>query len=169
MFLSKLSKDEKVAFLKVARILAQSDGSFEEVEKSLLLQYAMEMYVPEVITGVSEDGQLEISTKNMDFNTLLLEIAKAGSKAIFASEDHDRGDDLQELLLEFKSEESRRIMLLELMAIVYADGEYHPAEEEIVSTILDAYDFNSHLITIYAEWAKAEIALLKQGIALIKM
>ena len=167
MFLNKLTNDEKIAYLKLARIVAMSDGAIENSEQALLRQYALEMQVSgdqgKPKQGEKSPKGAESASANL-FNTTLFAMAMGESQ-----DQDDSEKDLQKLLLQFKSEKSRKIMLLEIMGIVYANDEYHANEEEIITTILDAYDYSPHLITIYSEWAKAELALYKQGDALISL
>ncbi len=174
MFLNKLTNDEKLAYLKLARIVALSDGELEDTEQLLLEQYALEMQVPEE-PSKKKKGKKSPTKAQSDvaslFNTELLALVMGGHGLTPGGNANsaDNEQEIQDLLLQFKSEKSRKIMLLELMGIVYANDEYHANEEEIIQTILDAYDYSPHLVTIYAEWAKAELALYKQGDALISL
>jgi uncharacterized tellurite resistance protein B-like protein len=72
-------------------------------------------------------------------------------------------------LLEIESSESQKIVLLEIMALVYADNILHQSEEEVLEKMVNKFNLNSKLTSVYAEWTKAILALTKQGVSLIEL
>ncbi len=75
---------------------------------------------------------------------------------------------LEKCLETFKSEESRKIVLMELMALVYSDDNFDKKEKQIIKTIGDKFGFDNNTIFIYEQWSKAMLALYMQGEALLK-
>jgi uncharacterized tellurite resistance protein B-like protein len=72
-------------------------------------------------------------------------------------------------LLEIESSESQKIVLLEIMALVYADNILHQSEEDVLEKMVNKFNLNSKLTSVYAEWTKAILALTKQGVSLIEL
>ena len=70
-------------------------------------------------------------------------------------------------LSKIKSSQSQKIILLEIMALIYSDNILHQSEEIILQDIINKFQLDSKLIPIYAEWSKAILALSIQGEALI--
>ena len=48
MFLNRLKKKEKVAFLELAHHIARSDNDFSEAQKSIIGKYCMEMQIDDI-------------------------------------------------------------------------------------------------------------------------
>jgi uncharacterized tellurite resistance protein B-like protein len=132
MFLNRLKKKEKKAFLELAHYVARSDGDFSEDEKVIIEKYCMEM-------------QIE--------NTVF---------------DEDKFD-IYNTLSKFESESSKKIVLLELMALIYSDDFLHEGERVVLEKILEEFDLSYDLSIVYTEWAKTMLSLYKQGNALINI
>jgi len=75
---------------------------------------------------------------------------------------------LNTILSEIKSKESQKILLLEIMALIYSDG-LHEEEQKILNEIIKIYNINQSLLSVYAEWTKAILAISNQGQELIKL
>ena len=45
----------------------------------------------------------------------------------------------------------------------------HPAEKDIIDTIVDTWNLNSSLVTVYGEWSKSLLSLQIQGEALLEV
>lgn len=75
----------------------------------------------------------------------------------------EKSFDLKELLKDFSSKKSQKILLLELMILVHADDKFHFKEVELVNEIAAAFDINNATIAHYSSWGKAVTALYKQG------
>ncbi|MEA1955895.1 MAG: TerB family tellurite resistance protein [Campylobacterota bacterium] len=132
MFLNKLKKKEKKAFLELAHHVARSDSNFSENEKGLIEKYCMEM---------------QIENKKFD----------------------DEKFDIYETLGKFKSKSSKKIVVLELMALIYSDDFLHEGERVVLEKILEEFDLSYNLSIVYTEWAKTMLSLYKQGNALINI
>jgi hypothetical protein len=76
---------------------------------------------------------------------------------------------LDRVLAKIECKKSQKIVLLEVMALVYSDGLLHDAEKEIIDNMIEKYSLNQALATVYAEWAKSTLALYIQGNALIEL
>ena len=75
---------------------------------------------------------------------------------------------LDVLLSNIKSTKNQKIVLLEIMALIYSDG-LHQQEQEILNIILDKYHISSELALLYAEWTKTILSIVKQGQILIEI
>jgi len=80
----------------------------------------------------------------------------------------DTNFNLNTILEEFRSEEHIKIVLLEIMALIYSDGLHHE-EQKILNVIIDKFNINKELVVVYAEWSKAILSISNQGQALIKL
>lgn len=65
--------------------------------------------------------------------------------------------------------EFQKVILIELLAIVYTDNILHEAEKEIIDTIVDTWDINSSLVVVYGEWSRNLLSLHIQGDALLDL
>lgn len=65
--------------------------------------------------------------------------------------------------------EFQKVILIELLAIVYTDNVMHEAEKEIIDTIVDTWDINSSLVVVYGEWSRSLLSLYIQGEALLEL
>lgn len=77
--------------------------------------------------------------------------------------------DLAATLSVFTQESHKKIALLEIMALVYSDGDLHAAEEQIINQMVEHFELNPNLAIVYKEWAKSILALFIQGEALIHL
>lgn len=85
-------------------------------------------------------------------------------------EDYDPGVfDLAAVLEVFQEESHKKIALLEMMALVFSDGQLHQAEEKTLSEIVEHFGLNPNLAIVYKEWAKSILSLFIQGEALIHL
>jgi uncharacterized tellurite resistance protein B-like protein len=75
----------------------------------------------------------------------------------------------EEVLSAFESESHQKIVLLEIMALIYSDGHLHQAEEKILVEIVAFFELNPNLAIVYKEWAKSILSLFIQGEALIHL
>jgi len=132
MFLNRLIKEEKIAFLELAHHIARSDNDFSEDQKSIIAKYCMEM-------------QIE------DINY------------------HENSFDIYETLEKIQSRRSKKIVILEIMALIYADNFLHEEERKVLEKILEEFDLNYNISIVYTEWAKAMLSLYTQGNALIEL
>ena len=77
--------------------------------------------------------------------------------------------DLEQILDQFETGSHRNIVLLELMALVYADGRLAQQESLLLDRFVDHCHMNPNLSIIYKEWAKNILSLYTQGEALIHL
>ncbi len=77
--------------------------------------------------------------------------------------------ELNDTLTKFENIESQRIILLEVMALVFSDNILHPEEKKVLDTMIEVFNLNSSLIDVYAEWTKAILAITAQAQALLKL
>ena len=132
MFLNRLKKNEKVAFLELAHHIARSDGDFSEDQKDIIGKYCMEMQIEDI----------KYDEEKFDIYTTLDKV---------------------------KNSSSRKIILLEIMALIYSDNFLHEEERKVLEKVLEEFDLNYNLSIVYTEWAKTMLSLYKQGNALINL
>ena len=77
--------------------------------------------------------------------------------------------DIYDVLGKFKSDKSKKIVLLEIMVLIYADDFFHENERKVLEKMIEVFDLNYYLVIVYTEWAKAMLSLYKQGNALINI
>lgn len=80
---------------------------------------------------------------------------------------HESEFNLVKILDTFKDPEHKKLVLLEIMALVYSDEILHSAEKAILEKIAKHFNLNPSLFTVYKEWAKAALANYALGRALI--
>jgi len=132
MFLNRLNKKEKEAFLELAHYIANVDGEFSESEKGIIDKYCMEMQIDDI---------------NFDENKF----------------------DIYETLGKITNKRSRKIVVLELMALIYSDDFLHEKERKILEKILEEFDLSYNLSIVYTQWAKTMLSMYIQGNALIEL
>ena len=64
---------------------------------------------------------------------------------------------------------SRKIVLLEIMALIYADDFLHEGERKVLEKVLEEFGLNYNLSVVYTQWAKTMLNLYIQGNALIEL
>jgi uncharacterized tellurite resistance protein B-like protein len=77
--------------------------------------------------------------------------------------------DIYTTLSKFQSEKSKKIALLEILALIYADDFMHEEERVVLEKMMQEFDINPNLVVIYKEWAKSMLSLFTQGNALINL
>ncbi len=77
--------------------------------------------------------------------------------------------DIDNTLSKIKDNKSQKIVLLEVMALIYSDNYLHIEEKKVLDTIIEKFGLNKALSIVYAEWAKSILALYIQGNALIEL
>ncbi len=76
---------------------------------------------------------------------------------------------LTQILAEVESPSSQKIILLEVMALIYSDSILHEEEKKILDELIHEFGLNPSLAIVYGEWAKSILALYIQGQALIEL
>lgn len=64
---------------------------------------------------------------------------------------------------------SRKVVVLEIMALIYSDNFLHEKERLVLEKILEEFDLSYNYSIVYAEWAKTMLSLYRQGNALIDL
>ena len=77
--------------------------------------------------------------------------------------------DIYNTLGKITNKKSQKIVLLEIMALIYSDNFLHEEERKVLEKILEEFNLNYHLATVYGEWAKAILSLYIQGNALVEL
>lgn len=62
---------------------------------------------------------------------------------------------LDEILNDFKSEQSKRIVLLELMILIHIDYTFHINEMELIEKITQTFNINVEDVKDYSQWGKS--------------
>ncbi|MDQ6979040.1 MAG: hypothetical protein Q9M09_02550 [Mariprofundaceae bacterium] len=75
---------------------------------------------------------------------------------------------LNRILEEVENTESQKIILLEMMALVYADG-LQEEEQNILNVIIEKFNISESIAVVYAEWSQSILSISRQGQALIKL
>ena len=76
---------------------------------------------------------------------------------------------LDTTLSKFINSINQKIVLLEVMALVYSDNVLHEEEKKILDVMISKFSLNPILADIYAEWTKSILAITAQGQALIEL
>ena len=77
--------------------------------------------------------------------------------------------DIHDILSKVKSKRSRKVVLLEIMALIYSDDFIHEQERKVLEEILKEFDLNDSLAIVYEQWAKTMLSQYKQGSALLNL
>lgn len=77
--------------------------------------------------------------------------------------------DIERVLSVFVNDSSQKVLLLELMALVYSDEMVTYQETEIINIICKCFDINDLTMKMYAEWTKTILAIAAQGQLLLEI
>lgn len=77
--------------------------------------------------------------------------------------------DIYTTLDKIQNHRSRKIVLLEIMALIYSDDFLHEGERKVLEKVLEEFDLNYNLSVVYTQWAKTMLSLYTQGNALIEL
>lgn len=77
--------------------------------------------------------------------------------------------DIDQIIGRFQSDNHRNIVLLELTTLIYADERLAAEEQQILDKLVERFDMNPYVSTIFKEWAKSFLSLCTQGEALIHL
>ncbi|WP_228711147.1 TerB family tellurite resistance protein [Halarcobacter anaerophilus] len=82
--------------------------------------------------------------------------------------ENDEDFDIEEFSLEgtlkdFKSDKSKKIVILELMILIHADDKFDLKERELISKINDSFKLSSENLEFCSQWGKGVAALYSQG------
>ncbi|RXJ88897.1 hypothetical protein CRV01_09760 [Arcobacter sp. CECT 8983] len=71
--------------------------------------------------------------------------------------------DLYNILKDFKSLKSKKIVILELMILIHADDKFDFEERNLIFQINEIFKLSQKEIEFYSQWGKATAALYTQG------
>ena len=66
---------------------------------------------------------------------------------------------LEDILKDFKSKKSQKIVVLELMILIHIDNNFHINEKELIKKIIEKFGFNLEEVDDYSQWGKS-VAML---------
>lgn len=125
-----------------------------EAEKNAFLQLAH--HIARTDNRFSEEEELLIAKYCMEMQMDDIDFA-------------DSTFDLSTVLGTFEENSHRKIVLLEIMSLVYADGVETEEEKAVIKQMIALFGLNPNLAIVYREWAKSILALYIQGEALIHL
>jgi len=77
--------------------------------------------------------------------------------------------DIYNTLDKIQDRRSPKIVLLEIMALIYSDDFLHEEERKVLEKVLEEFGLNYNLSIVYTQWAKTMLNLYIQGNALIEL
>lgn len=75
---------------------------------------------------------------------------------------------LDEVLNDFKSLQSKKIVLLELMILIHIDNNYKIEEKDVVKKIIKSFNLENENIKEYSNWGRSVSKIHKKALRLIK-
>ncbi|MEB3329501.1 MAG: TerB family tellurite resistance protein [Candidatus Sericytochromatia bacterium] len=75
--------------------------------------------------------------------------------------------DFERAVASFELDESRRLAFLELVALMYADGQYDPAESLFLRRVQAAFGLDEQVARLHHGWARRYMQLRTDALALI--
>ena len=76
---------------------------------------------------------------------------------------------LEETLKEVTDKLAQKIMLLEIMALVYSDDILHQEEAKVIDKMVAVFGLDKNIAKLYQEWTKNILAVTKQGELLLEL
>jgi tellurite resistance protein len=70
---------------------------------------------------------------------------------------------LKDTLNDFKSDKSKKIVVLELMILIHADDKFDFEERKLITKIQKAFKISNKDVEFYSQWGKAVAALYQEG------
>ena len=74
---------------------------------------------------------------------------------------------LEITLNKINSTQSQKIILLEVMALIYSDNILHDEEKKILDKMAEKFGISGAILDVYTQWSKSILALTSQGEALL--
>ncbi|MCV6607987.1 MAG: TerB family tellurite resistance protein [Campylobacterales bacterium] len=74
----------------------------------------------------------------------------------------------EDVLQEFHSQKSQKIVLLELLILVHSDDKFHKFEHRAIDKIATFFKISKKDLEIYSQWGKTVSAQYAQGIVFIE-
>jgi uncharacterized tellurite resistance protein B-like protein len=79
----------------------------------------------------------------------------------------DKDELIDILSYQFKTDQSRRIVIFELMSIINANGEFKSKEKDIINILLKEFNIEEKFLTDVKQWSDSMIYLVEQGHKLV--
>jgi uncharacterized tellurite resistance protein B-like protein len=76
--------------------------------------------------------------------------------------------DFAQAVAAFELDESRRLAFLELVALMYADGQYDPAESQFLRRLQAAFAIDEEAARLHHGWARRLLQLRSEALTLIR-
>lgn len=76
---------------------------------------------------------------------------------------------LEETLKEVTDKLAQKVMLLEIMALVYSDDILHNEEAKVIDKMVAVFGLDKNIAKLYQEWTKNILAVTKQGELLLEL
>ena len=110
-----------------------------------------------------------IARSDHDFSNLQKEIINGycAEMQISDIEYNDKDFNLETTLSKVNSLQSQKIILLEIMALIYSDDILQKEEQKILNTMIERFKLSHAIADVYAQWSKSILALTIQGEALL--
>lgn len=110
-----------------------------------------------------------IARSDNDFSSLQKEIISGycAEMQISDIEYNDKNFNLETTLNKVNSTQSQKIILLEVMALIYSDDILHEEEQKILNTMIEKFELSHTIADVYTQWSKSILALTIQGEALL--
>ncbi|RAX54438.1 hypothetical protein CCY99_03565 [Helicobacter sp. 16-1353] len=77
--------------------------------------------------------------------------------------------DIYDTLGKIKNKKSQKIVLMEILLLIYSDHFLHEEERKVLEKVREEFGLSYYLETIYVEWAKTVLSAYVQGYALIEI
>ena len=81
----------------------------------------------------------------------------------------EKNFELLKVLAIFENKMSQKVLLLELMALIYSDEKVASSEQKIIDTIVLSFGMNDSLAKVYLEWTKTILSVSSQGMLLLEV
>ena len=73
------------------------------------------------------------------------------------------GINLDEILNSFKSKKAKRIVLMELFALIFSDEKFQQEEIDLIKKIQKNFKFSEVEVNLCKEWSKTAMSIVEQG------
>ncbi len=80
---------------------------------------------------------------------------------------NEKDFNLETTINKINSSQSQKIILLEVMALIYSDNILHKEEKRILDKMAEKFGVSGAILDVYTQWSKSILALTSQGEALL--
>ncbi|MFA9374056.1 MAG: hypothetical protein ACERKK_07845 [Poseidonibacter sp.] len=78
-------------------------------------------------------------------------------------------EDIKSICSEFKNTKSKRVVILELMSIINANGEFKESEKLIIDQLVTNFEISEDYLENVQNWSNALLDIVDQGFELIEI